>query len=43
MTIGPYEIYEDELFGYKAAFESFVTVQTRARVAELDGLKNRLP
>ncbi len=26
VTIGPYEVYEDGLFGYKAAFESFVTV-----------------
>lgn len=26
MVIGPYEVYEDELFGYKAAFESFITL-----------------
>ncbi len=26
ITIGPYEVYEDALFGYKAAFESFVTL-----------------
>ena len=26
VVIGPYEVYEDELFGYKASFESFVTV-----------------
>ena len=26
ITIGPYETYEDGLFGYKAAFEAFVTV-----------------
>src|SRR5882724_9456114 len=26
-TIGPYEVYEDEFFNYKAAFESFITVQ----------------
>lgn len=25
VTIGPYEVYEDALFNYKAAFESFVT------------------
>ena len=25
-TIGPYEVYEDEFFNYKAAFESFITV-----------------
>lgn len=26
ITIGPYEVYEDGLFGYKASYESFVTV-----------------
>jgi len=26
VVIGPYEVYEDALFNYKAAFESFVTV-----------------
>ena len=26
IVIGPYEVYEDELFGYKAAFEAFITV-----------------
>ena len=26
MTIGPYETYEDELFGYKAGFEAYVTL-----------------
>jgi hypothetical protein len=25
VTIGPYEVYEDGLFNYKAAFESFIT------------------
>jgi hypothetical protein len=27
VTIGPYEVYEDRLLGYKAAFEAFVTVK----------------
>jgi hypothetical protein len=27
ITIGPYEVYEDRLFGYKTAFESFVTLR----------------
>jgi len=27
LTIGPYEVYEDHLFGYKAAFETFITVK----------------
>src|SRR2546423_1582607 len=26
LTMGPYETYEDELFGYKAAFEAYVTL-----------------
>jgi peptidase M49-like protein len=26
-TIGPYEVYEDEWFNYKAAFEAFITVR----------------
>lgn len=27
VVIGPYEVYEDEMFNYKAAFESFVTIK----------------
>ena len=34
-TIGPYEVYEDEWFNYKAAFESFVTVRDDAETARL--------
>jgi hypothetical protein len=41
-TIGPYEVYEDALFGYKAAFESFITVADPAASSELDGLKGRM-
>ncbi len=26
-TIGPYEVYEDRLMGYKAAFEAFITLK----------------
>ncbi|MDY0000525.1 MAG: peptidase [Polyangia bacterium] len=26
-VIGPYEVYEDSLFGYKAAFEAFITLR----------------
>lgn len=26
IVIGPYEVYEDKLFGYKAAFEAYVTI-----------------
>jgi hypothetical protein len=42
-TIGPYEVYEDALLGYKAAFESFITVADSAASAELQALKDRLP
>ena len=34
-TIGPYEVYEDEWFNYKAAFEAFVTVRDDAETAQL--------
>jgi len=27
IAIGPYEVYDDKLFGYKTAFESFVTIK----------------
>ncbi len=27
LVIGPYEVYEDELFGYKAAFEAFIALR----------------
>ncbi len=49
-TIGPYETYEDEWFGFKAAFESFVTVRDEAETAklsrfsaQLQGLEDALP
>jgi len=49
-TIGPYEVYEDDLFNYKAAFESFITVQDEAESAklqrfagELQDIENHLP
>jgi hypothetical protein len=35
VTIGPYETYEDELFGYKAAFEAYVTLRDDAESAKL--------
>ncbi len=43
VTIGPYETYEDGLFGWKSAFESFVTVTLPAESAALDGFKAELP
>jgi Peptidase family M49 len=43
VTIGPYETYEDEIFGYKAAFEAFVTVNLPKESAALALYKERLP
>ncbi len=43
VTIGPYETYEDDLFGYKAAFEAFVTVNLPKESAALARYKERLP
>jgi hypothetical protein len=49
-TIGPYETYEDGWFGYKAAFEAFITVRDEAETrklarlgAQLQGLEDALP
>jgi len=36
VTIGPYETYNDELFGYKAAFEAYVNVRDREETKKLD-------
>src|SRR5262245_2907093 len=41
-TIGPYEVYEDEWFNAKAAFESFITVQDEAETAKLQRLSSEL-
>ena len=49
-TIGPYEVYEDEWFNYKAAFEAFITLRDDAESAklarfgaELQAIENNLP
>ena len=49
-TIGPYEVYEDEWFNAKAAFEAFITVRDEAESkklqafsAHLQVLENALP
>ena len=34
-TIGPYEVYEDGWFNYKAGFESFIAIQDDAESAKL--------
>jgi Peptidase family M49 len=50
LTFGPYETYEDELFGYKAGFEAYVTVRDEAESEKLkkfsgwlQELENNLP
>ncbi|XP_022721132.1 nudix hydrolase 3 isoform X1 [Durio zibethinus] len=35
VTIGPYETYEDALFGYKATFEAFIGVRDEKATAQL--------
>ena len=35
VTIGPYETYEDEMFGYKAAYEAYVTLRDQGESAKL--------
>jgi hypothetical protein len=49
-TIGPYEVYEDEWFNYKAAFEAFITIRDAAETdklarfsGELQEIENNLP
>ncbi len=49
-TIGPYEVYEDEFFNYKAGYEAFITVQDEGETAklqkfagELQEIENQLP
>ncbi len=50
VTIGPYEVYEDELLNAKAAFEAYVTLRDDAETeklarlgAHLQEIENRLP
>src|SRR5580704_17696505 len=50
ITIGPYETYNDDLFGYKAAFEAYVnlrddqeTAKLSAFTAHLQDIENNLP
>ncbi len=43
VTIGPYEVYEDELMAQKTAFEAFVTVADPEASAALDKFKSLLP
>jgi hypothetical protein len=50
ITIGPYETYDDELFGYKASFEAFInlrdepeTKRVSAFTAHLQEIEDKLP
>jgi hypothetical protein len=43
VVIGPYEVYEDALFNYKAAFESFVAVRDRGESEKLAAYAKHLP
>ncbi len=42
VTIGPYEVYEDGLFNYKASFEAFLCVRDPEESKKLEGLKGYL-
>jgi hypothetical protein len=50
ITIGPYETYNDELFGYKAGFEAYIAIRDEAETnklktvaAHLQEVENNLP
>ena len=50
ITIGPYETYNDEWFGYKAAFEAYINIRDEKESAklsffaqQLQNLENNLP
>ena len=50
ITIGPYETYNDELYGYKAAFEAYITIRDDRETerlkdfsAHLQEIENNLP
>jgi len=42
VTFGPYETYNDEIFGYKAAFEAYINVRDDKETARLAFLGNHL-
>jgi hypothetical protein len=42
IVIGPYEVYEDGMFNYKASFESFVTIKDHEESKKLDVFKQYL-
>jgi hypothetical protein len=42
ITIGPYETYNDELFGYKAGFEAYITIRDEALTNRLHLFAGRM-
>ncbi len=42
ITIGPYETYNDEIFGYKAAFEAFINLGDDEETAKLSAFADHL-
>lgn len=42
ITIGPYETYNDELFGYKAAFEAYINVRDEEESSKLSAFTDHL-
>ena len=42
IVIGPYEVYEDGMFNYKASFESFLTIKDPVESIKLDVFKQYL-
>jgi hypothetical protein len=42
ITIGPYETYDDEIFGYKAAFETFLNLRDDEESTKLSALSAHL-
>ncbi len=42
ITIGPYETYNDELFGYKAAYEAYVNIRDEQETAKLASFSQHL-
>jgi hypothetical protein len=43
VAIGPYEVYEDNLFNYKASYEAFITVVDAPESAKLAAYAHALP
>ena len=42
VTIGPYETYNDELFGYKAAFEAYINLRDEPETVKLSAFTQHL-